>query len=525
MYSNIFRAILHLLPSSTAANAGVLLFPDASMTNATFAAAVCERITSEGISNIEIYEVEGRPDIKFELPDCLWDAIDTSGALLRTVTLTSVIIRGNSSGSSDQYGPRATDPFLRFPSRLTSLEISNCVLIDPTTSIYTTDLRAVTVWYRKLAFFTVKDTDLNGAAMFDQAPPSLGSLVFSRLGLTGSISPSLFAALGTDGSSPSVNYDLSFNNLNGTLPYQISFNWDRIPSFVLSLANNQLTGVIAPNFLPRASAGTTFSLDVSSNQLTGGIPTEFLTRETFPGSPSIALNFNDNMMHGVFPAEFLNDVFNQATVPKLTIRFAGNNLIGPAPAFFAELSDTSATTFRGFELDLSNNGLTSVGLGVVPNKTVTMTGPFILDLSSNSLAGTIPVTFVDTNTSTSLDLSNNPQLQFCTAGRIAWDTTHLTFCRLVDTTASNCANLYPSCATGASSSPSTPTGAPSSNPSSPASPSSPTSSPSSPTSTVPSTPSLQESPADQPPTGAAIQGTNVSILLTILAFLLGFVNM
>lgn len=180
--------------------------------------------------------------------------------------------------------------------------------------------------------------------------------------------------------------NLSFNNLNGTIPtdlgnlanlIELYLHYNNltgsIPSSLgglssltaLLLYNNQLSGTIPPEF-GNLSALTNLSL--SQNALSGSIPTELgkLFNLNY-------LSLRNNQLSGSIPTS-LGSLTNL-----LYLELSGNILNGAIPVELANLSDLR-------ELSLEGNSLT----GNIPPQLGNFSNLYHLHLYSNQLEGQIP---------------------------------------------------------------------------------------------------------------------------------------
>ncbi|XP_027337247.1 receptor-like protein 7 [Abrus precatorius] len=154
--------------------------------------------------------------------------------------------------------------------------------------------------------------------------------------------------------------DLSNNHISGTIPQWI---WNNIFIDHINLSHNYLTDWEEPalNNLSYLSI-----LDFHSNLLQGPLP-------TLPQS-LIYLDFSNNNLSSIIPTKI-----GQFLINTMFLLFANNNLHGNIPESICNASNLQV-------LDLSLNSLT----GTIPKCLIAMNGSLsILDLGRNKLNGTI----------------------------------------------------------------------------------------------------------------------------------------
>ncbi|RWW59522.1 hypothetical protein BHE74_00033534 [Ensete ventricosum] len=172
--------------------------------------------------------------------------------------------------------------------------------------------------------------------------------------------------------------NLSSNRLQGELPEELG----SLPNLVvLKLRNNSLNGGI-PDKLFELHANLSV-LDLSLNSLTGAIPSAISRLESLSN-----LILEGNNFDGSIP----ETIGNMSSL--IELRLGGNRLNGTIPTMPAKLS---------IALNLSHNSLG----GSIPSSLVALTELEVLDLSDNVLTGEIPSFLTGMTSLTLLDLSNN----------------------------------------------------------------------------------------------------------------------
>jgi hypothetical protein len=224
--------------------------------------------------------------------------------------------------------------------------------------------------------------------------------------------------------------DLSWNHLSGSIPVEIS---DCAVLVELMLAGNELTNAIPPE-LARLTNLTT--LDLSCNQLSGSIPAELGQSQHLQG-----LNLAYNNLTGSIPAALggmmslveLNLTGNRlsGSIPEqlgnLTglshMDFSDNELSGEIPAFLSNLVSVVGLYLQGNRLNGSIVGLLSDSTawhqmqmlnlshnllsGAIPSTIGNLSGLSYLDVRGNALDGAIPLELATLNQLLYLDLSAN----------------------------------------------------------------------------------------------------------------------
>ncbi|XP_019102385.1 PREDICTED: probable LRR receptor-like serine/threonine-protein kinase IRK isoform X2 [Camelina sativa] len=176
----------------------------------------------------------------------------------------------------------------------------------------------------------------------------------------------------------------------------------------LSLSNNNLTGIINPNFL--LSLVNLKVVDLSSNALSGSLPDGFfkqcgslrvlsLAKNKLTGkipvsisscSSLASLNLSSNRFSGSMPS----GVWSLNTLRSLDL--SRNELEGEFPVKIDRLNNLRS-------LDLSRNMLS----GPIPSEIGSCMLLKTIDLSDNSLSGSLPVTFQQLSLCYSLNLGKN----------------------------------------------------------------------------------------------------------------------
>lgn len=276
---------------------------------------------------------------------------------------------------------------------------------------------------------SIQYIDLSDNLFHGTIPVEIGSmrsaqnLSFAGNKLTGVIPDSI------GGMSSLQNLDLSRNSFSGRMPstltnlqhlicLNLSSNtisgefpagFEKLPVLKsLDFHQNRLSGSIDPAFMLLTSAQY---IDMSCNMLSGPLPWKMTVISSLTQSLQY-LNLSNNRFTGPLLSDDIIPLFDSLKV----LDISGNYLTGQLPGFHfvyaLEVLRLSNNQFSGFipftllardssvliELDLSRNNL-SGPLGIITSTTLK-----ILNVSLNSLSGTLPIS---TGSCTIMDLSNN----------------------------------------------------------------------------------------------------------------------
>lgn len=341
----------------------------------------------------------------FELPDCFWNGTSVA----ETFDLSGVIIRGNINGTGDQSGLGAADPILRFPFGLVSLAIRSSILVNPSTApTYAAHWQTFSSTYPALAILNIENS-FAGGSLFTNIPASLQSTRLVNVGLTGTISASLFASSAV--SSESFGFFLQGNALSGSLPAALltNFNsttYEALSAVSIDFGDNQLTGTLPSGFMrPRSSLSSSLTISVGGNKLTGSLPSGFLSA-SWPYQSQVSFNVSHNSLSGSLPVDFASGFLT--TQPINFYFHASNNLLsGSVPSFFANLP-SPVGPFDVVWLNFSQNRFSSIGANLIPNETILVRTELVADVSSNLLTGSLPPHLTYSNSpSLSIHLDDN----------------------------------------------------------------------------------------------------------------------
>ena len=379
-------------------------FADNGATNATFAADLCAALADTAAQNsgsaLSVVTVIANSNTLMEIPECLWADFGLYSTALTRLTFISVLLRGNSSGTSSAVGPSSSDPLMRLSSSTTSLTLRGCTLIDPKALTYAPSWQAFADRMTALTVLQVLDSAVGGS-IFTALPAQLNQVTISNSGLTGSISASLLSLQSTSSSSGGMNLLLPYNKLTGTIPGALFSNFAHASSFTtgsFDVRGNKISGSIPDALLSATNFPTlSFNIYIGNNSLTGSLPSSVCA--SCP--TSLLLDISMNQLSGPVSSSLFDAWF--ATKPGTFQFYASNNsFTGSVPALFANMPEyipnkrsASAAAFLGsLNLDFSHNKFTSVGLNVVANNTVRVNGNQEINLAFNQITS-LPDHFLD----------------------------------------------------------------------------------------------------------------------------------
>lgn len=386
---------------------GFTITLNASLSNNSFAAYLCDTMQlNAGATLLTLARSASanRAGQLWLLPDCFYGL----SAAYTSFTFTGIVIEED---YSQAY-------FSRFPSTLTSFSCNAC-RFKPTNAGAPSRLALNwTPLFSHMPLLTslkiinsglggglpdvipanITNFFLTGNSLTGTIPSTLvsgatrsnfSSLLFNARSnqLTGSIPANLFD-LGA-ASWTGFSFDVSYNQLNGPLPANVFslMTLTTTASAVVTLSNNQLTGLLPSRLFatPTQTSGLTF--DVSNNLLSGAIPADLMSGANFLAA---TISASSNKLTGPLP-ELL---YGQPDIIKLgstELRLQSNNITGTIPPNLFALSRLASSANSQVILSLTNNSLS----GPIPPNLLNFSSgatPFILTLefSNNQLNGSWP---------------------------------------------------------------------------------------------------------------------------------------
>lgn len=373
----------------------VTLQPLSSWSNETFASNLCGSISASPTATIlSISPLTAMPlTTRFLLPDCFYIV----ASQFSVVSMNRVILVG-----LDTLSPAIAGLTL----------ISSTILAQSSgggTSPALLDLSALSSTYPQLASLTITSCGLQGT-LPDVWPAKILSGQLANNALTGSISDNFLSGFAQSTSAVSAFIQLPQNAISGTLPSGLfhkpstSTTSSSLQGLSLGLGGNRISGPIPEDWLANSTFAfpslKTLNILLDSNHLTSVVYPGALTR-ALPNSMlsslptaliSLALSLTSNLLSGTVPADiYINAGDYPAALQTLTIDLSSNQLFGTVPSTLIQPASTATSRLSQLTLSLRNNSLS----GLIPNTLLSFTAsvqPFgiALDLSSNSLTGTLP---------------------------------------------------------------------------------------------------------------------------------------
>lgn len=223
----------------------------------------------------------------------------------------------------------------------------------------------------------------------------LFSMLFASNRLEGSIPNLATLAL----SSPYFQLDFGSNRLNGTIPNSLSSFSLGSNTYSLKLNNNALEGPIPSNLFAAVSSGTKFTFDASDNALVGPLPPTIFRNGWYPSS--LTFNLANNDIGGSIPPGFISSGFtSNRTVTNFYLNMGHNHLQQSIPETLLFNYYTSKRRVNEEEKfwTRSENSVLDTATSELSMLTAPVgllaTSSFTLDLSLNSLSGSIPETLM-----------------------------------------------------------------------------------------------------------------------------------
>ncbi|XP_020210207.2 receptor-like protein EIX2 [Cajanus cajan] len=296
------------------------------------------------------------------------------------------------------------DKFWNFTTQLEFLSLSNNSIGGNMSNVL---LTSRIVW--------LTSNNLGGGV--PRLSPNVVLLNLDGNSLSGSISPLLCHKMTEKSNLKSL--DLRYNLLSG----ELTDCWNNWESLVrVSLGNNNLTGKIPHSM---GSLSNLLSLNLNRNNLYGDIPLSLKNCKNL-----LILDLGNNNFSGAVPSwmgqsletlQLRSNQFSGNIPPQIcqlnslmVMDFANNSLSGPIPQCLhnitAMLSDSTSTyeiRFRVETTDSIMDFVFPVGLLIKGSELIYKDMVYVIDLSSNSLSGTVPSEIFMLTRLQSLNLSRN----------------------------------------------------------------------------------------------------------------------
>ena len=197
------------------------------------------------------------------------------------------------------------------------------------------------------------------------------------------------------------------NKLQGTIPSDLFVNFGAPLAFTsleFDVSNNQLTGSIPELFKVANLSVSILTLNFGRNQLSGSLPVDFFSDRQVS---LITVDFSSNSISGTIPEEFATKQTKYC--PQLfSLNFARNDLSGEAPSFFNNVTQCLGW-ITTVSLDYSYNQLTSIAPNFLPrNESHAPRNSLTVNLSHNQITGSLnEFSFAPVCQLAQLDLSFN----------------------------------------------------------------------------------------------------------------------
>ena len=411
----------------------VIFSPTTSMTNATFATALCE-VLNASTNTLVIASLRG---FFFTYPACAREtateltSISMGGIVITSwssispsvsyIDCTNCVLNPEPNDSSSPLSSPASSSTASGYDESGNLDWNDIWSLLPSLSrmyLVSSRLPALpSVFSSAITHFGVIDNGVGLGAIpstlfsrYASLPPSTPvslTLTLTGSGLNGTIPSDLLQPL-KNRSMPTISLLLGSNELSGSLPPNLlsPLNTAKSTTFVLLLSGNKLSGAIPQGWIPEGMIDdelgiSTFSLDLSRNSLSGPIPD--LLFDPLSNLYSLTFYAGSNQLSGTLPSRLLNNSW--ADTSSLILDLSFNQIVGTIPDdFFSNsLTETSSNGLQNSNvISLANNHLT----GTFPKSfycsqrtgSCMLSRSTYLDVSNNDLSGTIPFSLVNSST-------------------------------------------------------------------------------------------------------------------------------
>lgn len=429
----------------------VIIEPTEQTTDAQFATQLCG-VWNDSVVSLKIAPT---PSAQFyTLPSCFFDLVASPTSSFQVLIASQVVWKGaNASFAS---------PFSLLPSRMTTIDISNSVLLtydgNPLTSPTSPmDWSAAMTPFPSLNFLGLKSSSVYGSVPA-AIPNNLCFFYMDLNHLTGTIPAGLYPNE-NEGSCESFGFSIASNAITGTIAPAV---FDKFlfpsdanlgPRYVsIYMGGNDLYGSIPSNlFCPASSSRSLSSIHVdlsynkfngtiastpfelcnltntevavwilTRNQLTGDLPKALMLPSTTPKLVTWNFIAGSNPLDGTIPNGFFESLVIPSATPSSSPSSAGSGTISSKVLLRVVLTDTRLTgTITVPDLSSRNADSASfllyLNISSSPNLTRlnldANSGSFIQLLhayNSPKLNGTIPSAFFSSSSSavTTFDVSN-----------------------------------------------------------------------------------------------------------------------
>ena len=193
---------------------------------------------------------------------------------------------------------------------------------------------------------------------------------------------------------------LSANLLTGSLPDEWSYPNAFPQLFDLELDQNMITGAVPSAWGDQTAFQSLLELILDTNNMTGTLPESWGSDQAFPQLQNLGLSFNK--VQGTIPASWTS---SGAFAELQTLRLDYTDIEGPLPGFHN--SNLQLINLEGCDLKFNLTALwTSTAplqlitisnaslVGSLPDVQGALEGTRVLDLGSNDLTGTVPLSWL-----------------------------------------------------------------------------------------------------------------------------------
>lgn len=366
-----------------------------SYTNASFAAELCSLLTNKNATQLF---VRGAPDAYYAIPSCLYDAAPgliafaASRVVITDFSIFPKTVRALSlraslfTAASASLAPTESAT----PVNGTSGPADNYLDgYDPNGNVSWEE-----IWNALplLAVVNWSNGNLRGS-LPNTLPAQASYFYLTNHGLSGTIPSNMFSGFSSLSYNLSIVFKVDSNQLSGTMPQDLFSGLEStaLKNLQVDFSSNALTGSVPASLLQPLENLDVYSLKMSlkSNMLNGSIPETLFPSGLLRTYGLLNFDISNNSISGSIPANLFD---NLQHVNIFKFNASGNSLTGnlPSPLFPSGYSPDYSPVFMFSAADNQLSGqLPSGFLSSTFEKNNTFYR-FVLDLSSNSIQGTIP---------------------------------------------------------------------------------------------------------------------------------------
>lgn len=387
----------------------IILRPNTTWTDSILTSELCTPIQNPLVTSVVISSAGAGIEMPtFNLPACFWIVSDRINSFSSSIPLR---INGTSV-------PGESDPLLRFSTTLTTLSLVNVSFVDEVTgngadgyflpdwssffaarpgmaslSIYNSKLvgSVPPVLPANLRYIHLGYNNLNGSIPNAWIQSTTSSIEINMNGnrLSGSVPATLWGS--GPSSVSSLNLQLAFNDLSGTIPNAWLLSLAPLSSLTVRLDGNRFSGVL-PSLYFSAPQFTQFSLQLQDNKFTGSVQGGWSgVLQASEIMSMLTIDVSRNQLTGTIPALFWAG--STRAPPQFTFSLAGNRISGSIPVLGFQPSNSLTPTAMTWNL-ADNNISGSIPFAFLGYSTslLSSVSSVSVDLSGNNLTGTLPST-------------------------------------------------------------------------------------------------------------------------------------